>query len=231
MDGNINGKTIYCHFSFRKPAGQKEYGRFAVAYIYNGKVIEHETVKLPLWDESQYVTYAQSYQAALDNIYRWQEHLERNNITKVILVTDNSTLAKWISGRVNKAYASDMEKAVKNYRAGAPKEIRVQVGLAYMDGEGRSRKYRKEEYVANDYEVAKVTYMREFEDKPFKVRNTNRDIEENISEVKEVEEETKEDEVSTQLDIEEDAFISVDELRGILEKESGIATTSGIYLE
>lgn len=150
---NRNNRTIYCHFSFKRPKG-KDYGLFAVAF-YNDfegkKVVTHTTKRLSLWKDHQFVTGIQAYENALASIYRYQGDMKRAGISRVLLVTDNSTLAGWIDDpKKNKNYTEYMQLAVKNYRVGAPKEIILDVGLCEVRDYEKSYKYCKEEFVVND---------------------------------------------------------------------------------
>lgn len=144
--------TIYCHFSFKRPnKGAEGYGLFAVAFYkdYEGKeVICHTTKKAKLWQNHQFVTAIQSYENALRVISELQGAMKKNHITQVMLVTDNSTLAGWIENpKKNKNYTDYMNKAVANYRAGAPKEIVLGMGLCDVREYEKSYKYCNEKYI------------------------------------------------------------------------------------
>lgn len=145
--------TVYCHFSFKRPKGQN-YGLFAVAFYYDfeGKRLAAQaTRKFPLWKNHQFVTAIQSYEHALYSIYTWQGIMKSRGITDVMLVTDNSTLAGWIENpRKNKAYTDYMNKAVEKYRAGAPCEITLGIGLCDVRDYEKSYKFCKEEKVINN---------------------------------------------------------------------------------
>lgn len=148
------GRTIFCHFSFKRPKG-KDYGLFAVSFYsdFEGKnVLLHKTRKYDLWQNHQFVTAIQSYEHALLTIFELQGIMRENNINQVMLVTDNSTLAGWIEyPKKNKQYAGFMEKAVKPYRVGSYKEIVIGVGLCEPRKAEKSYKYCKEELVENNY--------------------------------------------------------------------------------
>ena len=146
-------RTVYCHFSFRRPKN-KGYGIFAVAFYYDfeGKQLAAQaTRKFPLWADHQFITAIQSYEHALSCIYEWQGIMRSKGITNVMLVTDNSTLAGWIENpKKNKKYSSYMNKAVEKYRAGAPKEIVLSIGLCEVRDYEKSYKYCKEDKVINN---------------------------------------------------------------------------------
>jgi len=145
--------TVYCHFSFKRPKG-KDYGLFAVAFYWDfegKKLAAQATRKFPLWKNHQFVTAIQAYEHALSSIYQWQGIMRSKGISTVMLVTDNSTLAGWIENpKKNKAYTGYMNKAVEMYRAGAPKEITLNIGLCEVRDYEKSYKYCKEEKVIND---------------------------------------------------------------------------------
>lgn len=147
------GKTVYCHFSFKRPKG-KDYGLFAVAFYLDeeGKVITAQaTRRLPLWKDHQFVTAIQAYEHALYSIYTWQGIMKSKGITNVMLVTDNSTLAGWIENpKKNKNYSDYMNRAVEQYRAGSPKEITLSIGLCAVRDYEKSYKFCKEDKVIND---------------------------------------------------------------------------------
>ena len=154
MNSNDNtGKTVFCHFSFRRPKG-KDYGLFAVAFFYEydgKKPIAQITKRQPLWKNHQFVTAIQSYKFALTYIYHWQSIMKLRGINTVMLVTDNSTLAGWIENpRKNKQYTKWMELAVEDYRNGGPKEIQLGVGLARVRDYEKSYKFCREECVVDD---------------------------------------------------------------------------------
>lgn len=159
MDENVakKGTTIYCHFSFKRPnRGLDGYGLFAVAFYrdYEGKkLIYHITRKLPLWKNHQFITAIQSYEHALRVISDTQGAMQSNNITHVMLVTDNSTLAGWIeNNKKNKAYTDYMIRAVEKYRSGAPKEIILGLGLCEVRNYEKSYKYCTEQHALESEE-------------------------------------------------------------------------------
>ena len=144
--------TVYCHFSFKRPnKGADGYGLFAVAFYRDpiGKdLIFHITKKMTLWENHQFITAIQSYENVLRVISDMQGDMMRNNVRKVILVTDNSTLAGWIMNpKKNKAYTAYMIKALEKYRAGAPKQIMVDVELDEVRNYEKSYKYCSEKYI------------------------------------------------------------------------------------
>lgn len=148
-----NNRTIYCHFSFKRPKGGG-FGLFAVAFYsdFEGKkLIYHITRKFPLWLNHQFVSAIQAYEHALYTIYLNQGLIKSAGISTIMLVTDNSTLAGWIQDpKKNKKYTEYMDKAVYQYRAGAPKEITIGIGLCDVRDYEKSYKYCKEEFVEND---------------------------------------------------------------------------------
>lgn len=150
---NNTNRKVYCHFSFKRPKG-KDYGLFAVAFYldFEGKQLTaHVTRRLPLWKDHQFVTAIQAYEHALYTIYNWQGIMKSKGINHVLLVTDNSTLAGWIENpKKNKAYTEFMNRAVEPYRAGAPKEITLSIGLCEVRDYEKSYKFCKEENVVND---------------------------------------------------------------------------------
>lgn len=156
------GKTVYEHFSFRRPKG-KDYGYFAVAFFwdYNGKpknLTAQMTRKLKLWDkDAQFVAACQSYENALYAIYKWQGIMRKNGITNVMLVTDDSALAGWIEDiKKSKFYRPWMEKATEQYRVGAPREITMSVGLCEVRDYEKAYKFCKEEYVVNNKKAVEI---------------------------------------------------------------------------
>ncbi|MBR1454668.1 MAG: hypothetical protein IJ593_08530 [Lachnospiraceae bacterium] len=157
---NTNNKVVYCHFSFRRPK-DKSYGIFSVAFYrdFEGKkIITHKTSKIELWENHQFITAIQSYAYALKSIYEFQGLMKSANISQVMLVTDNGTLAGWISDpNKNKAYTKYMNRAVEPYKVGAAKEIVLGVGLCEPRKSEKSYKFCKEENVENDYTTANNT--------------------------------------------------------------------------
>lgn len=152
--GNVKDRTIYCHFSFKRPKG-KEYGLFAVAFYndFEGKsLIVSKTRKYELWKNHQFVTAIQSYEHALLTIYEMQGLMQDAGIRQVMLVTDNSTLAGWIEEpSKNKNYLPYMNRAVKNHKIGGAKEIVIGVGLCEPRNAEKSYKYCVESRVCNTY--------------------------------------------------------------------------------
>lgn len=152
-------KVVYCHFSFRRPKG-KNYGLFSTAFYwdYDGtKLITYKTRKMNLWKDHQFVTAIQAYENALSFIHEYQGQMIEAGIRQVMLVVDNSILAGWIENpKKNKQYTAYMERAVKPYRVGGPKEIRVAVGLCEVRDYEKSYKYCKEELVTEDLTKTEV---------------------------------------------------------------------------
>ena len=155
---SLKSKTIYCHFSFKRPKGA-DYALFAVAFYrdFEGKkLIMHVTRKIDLWENHQFITAIQSYEHALMTIYENQGLMKDANIGQVMLVTDNSILAGWIlNPKKNKTYYKYMERAVSPYRTGSYKEVVLGIGLCDPRKAEKSYKYCKEEFVSNDYKPAK----------------------------------------------------------------------------
>jgi hypothetical protein len=153
MEGVIqDNSTVYCHFSFKRPnKGVEGYGLFAVAFYRDAegkKVIYHVTKKMNLWQNHQFITAIQSYENALRVISELQGDMINNRIRRVILVTDNSTLAGWIMNpKKNKAYTDYMNKAVEKYRAGGPRQIMVDIELDEVREYEKSYKYCNEKNV------------------------------------------------------------------------------------
>lgn len=155
------GRTVYCHFSFKRPKGA-DYGLFAVAFYndFEGKKLTAQaTRRFPLWKDHQFVTAIQAYEHALYSIYNWQGAMRQAGITSVMLVTDNSTLAGWIQDpKKNKKYTEYMNRAVEKYRAGAPKEITLSIGLCEVRDYEKSYKFcREDKVINNNTEVVKKT--------------------------------------------------------------------------
>lgn len=152
-------KRVYCHFSFRRPRG-KDYGLFAVAFYwdYDGtKLITKKVRKIKLWDNQQFISAIQSYENALRTIHEYQGQMIKAGIKQVMLVTDNSILAGWIEDpNKNKYYTPYMERAIKNYRIGEPKELVIGVGLCKVREYEKSYKYCKEELVDEDETVDNI---------------------------------------------------------------------------
>lgn len=150
---SINNGVIYCHFNFKRPKG-KDIGYFAVAFYsdYEGKKLIYQiTRQYPLWENQQFVTAIQAYEHALLSIYEKQGELSKYGIGKVMLVTDNSTLAGWIQNpKKNKKYTEYMNRAVQNYRVGGIKEIVLGIGLCDVRDYEKSYKFCNEAKVVNN---------------------------------------------------------------------------------
>ena len=105
-----------------------------------------------MWADQQFITAIQSYENALRSIHEYQGMMREAGIRQVMLVTHNSTLAGWIvDHNKNKAYKKFMDRAVKLYRIGEPKEITIGVGLCEPRDYERSYKFCKEELAINEY--------------------------------------------------------------------------------
>lgn len=151
----INNKTnqvIYCHFNFKRPKGE-EFGYFAVAFYtdFEGKkLVYHVTRQFPLWENQQFISAIQAYEHALGTIYDMQGVLKKRGVSKVMLVTDNSTLAGWIQNhKKNKNYTEYMNRAVEKYKIGGIKELAIGIGLCEVRDYEKSYKYCKKELVVN----------------------------------------------------------------------------------
>ena len=147
-----NYKPVYCHFSFRRPKGDKV-GIFATCLYADeaGRVsIARKVREFPLWENQQHVTAIQAYEHALLSIWEWQGKLLSHGVTDVILVTDNSILAGWIEEpKKNKEYTQWMQKAIASYRTGGAKEIMLNIALSEPRDSEKSYKYCRPELVEN----------------------------------------------------------------------------------
>lgn len=151
-------RELYCHFSFRRPKNREsDYGIFCCAFyagVNSKKCVGKFTKAIRLWEDQQYVCAIQSFSYALDTIWQGQKELIDKGVHKVYLVTDNSTLAKWISNpNKNKEYSKYMKRAYSNYVIGRSKELIIGVGLAEVVKYEKSYKYCKEEYLMNEIPV------------------------------------------------------------------------------
>ena len=109
------------------------------------------TSRFPLWKDHQFDTAIQAYEHALYSIYVWQGIMRSKGISHVWLLTDNSTLAGWIENpKKNKVYTEYMNRAVEQYRVGAPKEITLSIGLCEVRDYEKSYKFCREDKVIND---------------------------------------------------------------------------------
>lgn len=151
-------RTVYCHFSFRRPTDKPNIGYFAVVF-YEEKEAKHKiaqrTVERELWVDDQFITAIQAYEYALSFIYEFQGVMYSKGIAQVMLVTDNSILATWIENPFkNASYTEYMKRATQNYRAGAPKEITLGVGLCNVQKRERAYYYCTEDKVAPGYRLS-----------------------------------------------------------------------------
>jgi len=144
-------KKIYCHFSFRRKKGTEEC-LFAVAfYDINNKLVTYRVKADKIWEQNQFICAIQSYEYALSVIQEWQSSLIKNDIGKVLLVSDNSTLVGWIlDHKKNVKYTKYMEMAVKNYRANAIKEIAIGVGVCEAQKYEKSYKYCNDQCITDE---------------------------------------------------------------------------------
>lgn len=146
------GKTVYVHFSFRRPT-HKKYGIFSVAMYgdESGRVFLGSTTRaFRLWKDQQYVTAIQSYEHALYCIWENQGKMASAGVTDAMLVTDNSTLAKWIENPDKRPdYAYYMKRANRQYTMGGDKTIRINIGLCEPLKSEKSHKFCREELIQN----------------------------------------------------------------------------------
>ena len=158
METRDKSDITYCHFSFKRPKNIGGVGYFAVAFYKDEegkKLLAQRTVERVLWQDHQFITAIQSYEYALSCISSWQGKLLELGYRKVILVTDNSTLAGWIENpKKNKAYEGYMRKAVEQYRVNQPKGIVMDVGLYKTLDYEKSYKFCKLEKI-RDYDRVK----------------------------------------------------------------------------
>lgn len=157
---STSNTTVYCHFSFKRPnKGVDGYGLFAVAFYRDSegkKVIYHVTKQMPLWENHQFITAIQSYENVLRVISDMQGDMIHNGIKRVVLITDNSTLAGWIMNpKKNKAYTAYMNRAIEKYRAGSPRQLLIDIELGEVREYEKSYKYCNEKYAVKE-EDAKV---------------------------------------------------------------------------
>lgn len=154
------GKTVYVHFSFRRPS-HKKYGIFAVAMYGDeaGRIfLGSETRAFKLWKDQQYISAIQSYEHALYVIWENQRKMLDVGVDNVVLVTDNTTLAKWIEEPDKRPdYASYMHRANRNYQMGASKAIMINIGLAEPLKSEKSHKFCREELIRNKRPVGDVS--------------------------------------------------------------------------
>jgi hypothetical protein len=150
--------TIYCHFSFSRPKGTNSVILAVALYetIYDKKTIYKRVEERELWENQQFITAIQSYEFALETIYRIQGELIKKGCRTVMLVTDNSTLVGWIlNPKKNRAYTAFMNRAVEKYRVGAVNELEIGVGVLEAVSYEKAHKYCKREFLAEN-NVSKV---------------------------------------------------------------------------
>ena len=150
-------RTVYCQFSFKRPKNRPGIGYFAVLF-YEELSAQHKiaqrTIEQKLWEDQQFVTAIQSYEITLSFIHEWQGVMQSKGIGQVMLVTDNSILAGWIENPYkNKEYIEYMRRATEKYRAGAPKEISIGVGLCNVQKNIRAYYYCSEDKVTDGYRI------------------------------------------------------------------------------
>lgn len=145
-------KTVYVHFSFRRPS-HKKYGIFAVAMYADEegrKFLGQEVRAFKLWKDQQYICAIQAYEHALYVIWEHQKRLLDIGINNTMLVTDNITLAKWIAEPEKRPdYAVFMNRANRNYRIGGNKALMINVGLMEPRKSEKSHKFCREDLIRN----------------------------------------------------------------------------------
>ena len=155
---NMEGRKLYCHFSFRRReyadgVNKGKYGIFACAFYRDEddrKAIAKFVEAHPLWEDQQYICAIQSFKYVLEKIWENQKELIERNVTEIWLVTDNSTLRKWIEKpNKNKEYKDWMAKAYSGYMVGRTKEIKIRLKIAEAVKYEKSYKYCKEEFLDN----------------------------------------------------------------------------------
>jgi hypothetical protein len=149
--------NAFLHFSFRRPKDER-YGIFASAVFRDregsSRAVFKQVQKCWLWEDQQFVSAIQSYERALGFIYEFQGQLYDVGVKTVMLVTDNTTLAKWIQEpKKNKTYAGHMQRANEMYKVGGKKEIILGVGLCVPLAYEKAYKFCKEELVTVDHTV------------------------------------------------------------------------------
>ena len=133
---------IYCKFTSRVPKGA-DYGYFATV-VYKDKEctqeLMHSVKQMKLMKNAQFINSVQSYGFALECIRAWQGKIKAMGESNIILMTYNSTLAKWIN-EPHKAgeYEKYLESINSLYRAGGKREIKLAVGLAYDEKNSASK--------------------------------------------------------------------------------------------
>lgn len=144
--------TIYCHFSYKRPKGQK-FALFAAAFYKDKEgteLIVSYTRAFEMWQDQQYITAIQSYEHALYCIWRNQDEIMKYGVKNINLVTDNSALSKWIVNIYkNPNYTYWMKKAQKMYAFGQAKEIKINVGLEEPRKYEKSHKFCRPDKVLN----------------------------------------------------------------------------------
>ena len=103
--------------------------------------------ELKPWDDNNYVKMIQSYANALNYIYENQERFNKAGFTHIVLVTDNKILHNWIANGESHGHSKWFKAANKPFRAGAEKQIRIDVGLGELAAGDLAYKYCKPEYV------------------------------------------------------------------------------------
>lgn len=160
----MTSKDVYCHFSFRRMK-DTDYGIFAVAFYldYDGTNYLGRSVKVEkLWENHQYITSAQSMRFALQCIYEIQNALINKGVKNVYLVTDNTTLASWVTSNKKSQMAKvQMARVWQDFRAHEKKELTINVGLAKVRKTEKSYKYCKLENAENKHELEEAQEVRE----------------------------------------------------------------------
>lgn len=151
------GLTIYMHFSFKQPKGEK-YGIFAqVCYIDREckKRITYNVTADELWyPNDQHLNAVQSYYKALEFIYQNQANMIKNGIDNVVLVTSSGILTKWILGQGRKSsYTYFLEEVTAPFRFGEPKSLQVGVGIMSPVTTDRVKRYCVPDRASNMQDV------------------------------------------------------------------------------
>lgn len=166
------GLTVYLHFSFRKPKDEK-YAFFSCVCFYDREfkkmITKYVTTDVLWYPSSQHINSIQSYYMALNYIFNHQNDMIRNGISRVILVTNNSSLTNWILGRGrNKYYREYISKVCEPFRFGCAKEIGVGVGILEAVDKELSKRYCHERY-ADNLEFTKQKLDNTIENKSYKL--------------------------------------------------------------
>jgi hypothetical protein len=152
--------TLYLDFGCRRPDKTENgmrYGIFSAA-VYKDeedrKCIFKKVFKADLWEDDAYITAIQSYAMALEAIYQMQPYMMKAGIRHVMLRNESALLLNIIANpRERKKFTAYAERANKQYKCGAVKEIKLGIGLCDRVHYERSRKYCQDKYVTDDLRV------------------------------------------------------------------------------